>query len=378
MGFLLALLGVVLVLGLAAMALAAAAVAVGFAILIFIVLAAGVVGYFAVYAVTGDPGIGMIGAGIASILAIWGMVYLERNKDASGGGVKSKSSVRELHEKEVRPKNHEPHEKEDQGLGQPLADRCDVEGLSNVLADSIVSKLQQASLEFDDTFIEALKIAGDKAILAVCKPRINCEGRGQLRHIVKHALGVDPAIENVLLEILHDGIGFEKILVCDGTGLHTAFERLGNEGTVFVGGKNESEINKTKAEMEKCLKTLADFKEYGALPAAGNSFLKCQSSLNTVRGNSAAENKVIRAVITSLDAPISRLAILNGAAPDQVIEKVLSGKGLYGYNYRKNSYGDLWEMGVLEPGNVPMAAIHSAIRLVVGQLTESKMDKKAA
>jgi chaperonin GroEL len=88
--------------------------------------------------------------------------------------------------------------------------------------------------------------------------------------------------------------------------------------------------------------------------------LRARSGLEGLRGENADQDAGIRIVHRALEEPLRQIAANAGAEPSVVVARVLSGTGSFGYNALTGAYGDMVEMGVLDPCKVTRTALQNA------------------
>jgi chaperonin GroEL len=79
-----------------------------------------------------------------------------------------------------------------------------------------------------------------------------------------------------------------------------------------------------------------------------------------VQGANADQDAGIRIVLRALEEPLRQIVSNAGAEPPVVLQRVVEGKGNYGYNAATGEYGDLVKMGVLDPCKVTRTALQNA------------------
>jgi chaperonin GroEL len=141
-------------------------------------------------------------------------------------------------------------------------------------------------------------------------------------------------------------------------------ERLGKlaggVAVVKVGGATESEMKERKIRVEDALHATRAAVEEGILPGGGVALLRCRAVLGGLAGANADENAGIAIVQRALAEPLRQIVGNAGLEPSVVIDAVENGTGSYGYNAATGVYGDMVDMGVLDPTKVTRNALINA------------------
>jgi len=113
--------------------------------------------------------------------------------------------------------------------------------------------------------------------------------------------------------------------------------------------------------------------EEGILPGGGVALLRARSAINMLKGNNTEQDAGIRIVLRALEEPLRQIVANAGGEPSVVLAKVLEGEGNFGYNAAVAEYGDLIEMGVLDPTKVTRSALQNAASIASLILTADVM-----
>ena len=134
----------------------------------------------------------------------------------------------------------------------------------------------------------------------------------------------------------------------------------GGVAVVKVGAATEMEMKEKKSRVEDAVHATRAAVEEGVLPGGGVALLRARSKLEGLHGENADQDAGIRIVHRALEEPLRQIAGNAGAEPSVVVSKVLARTGSFGYNALTNAYGDLAEMGVLDPCKVTRTALQNA------------------
>ena len=113
--------------------------------------------------------------------------------------------------------------------------------------------------------------------------------------------------------------------------------------------------------------------EEGILPGGGVALLRARSAISALTGANNDQAAGIHIVLRALEEPLRQIVSNAGAEPSVVLDKVLEGKGSFGYNAATEEYGDLIEMGILDPAKVTRTALQNAASIASLILTTDAM-----
>jgi chaperonin GroEL len=134
----------------------------------------------------------------------------------------------------------------------------------------------------------------------------------------------------------------------------------GGVAVVKVGAATEIEMKEKKARVEDALHATRAAVEEGIVPGGGVAFLRARLALKTLKGANDDQEAGIKIVLRALEEPLRQIVANTGEEASVVVNKVVEGKGNYGFNAQSGEYGDMVEMGVLDPTKVARAALENA------------------
>ena len=151
----------------------------------------------------------------------------------------------------------------------------------------------------------------------------------------------------------------------------------GGVAVIKVGAATEIEMKEKKARLEDALHATRAAVEEGVVPGGGVAFVRVQKMLDKLTGINEDQNVGIRILARSIEEPL-RLIVQNaGEDGSVVLAKVRDGKGSFGYNAATGEYGDLIEMGILDPTKVTRLALQNAASVAGLLLTTEVMVAEA-
>ncbi|MFM7760132.1 MAG: chaperonin GroEL [Burkholderiaceae bacterium] len=157
----------------------------------------------------------------------------------------------------------------------------------------------------------------------------------------------------------------------------------GGVAVIKVGAATEVEMKEKKARVEDALHATRAAVEEGIVAGGGVALLRARTSVK-VKGDNTDQDAGIRIVMRAIEEPLRMIVSNAGEEASVVVNKVLEGKGNFGYNAANGTYGDMVEMGVLDPAKVTRSALQNAASIAGLMLTTDCMvselveDKPAA
>ena len=158
----------------------------------------------------------------------------------------------------------------------------------------------------------------------------------------------------------------------------------GGVAVIKVGAATEVEMKEKKARVEDALHATRAAVEEGIVPGGGVALLRAKAAVGKLKGDNHDQDAGITIVLRAMEAPLRAITHNAGDEPSVVVNKVLEGKGSFGYNAATGEYGDMLEMGVVDPTKVTRTALQNAASVASLMLTTACMvaelpeDKPAA
>jgi chaperonin GroEL len=147
----------------------------------------------------------------------------------------------------------------------------------------------------------------------------------------------------------------------------------GGVAVIKVGAATEVEMKEKKARVEDALHATRAAVEEGVVMGGGVAFLRARSALKNLSGGNVEQDAGIKIVLRALEEPLRQIAANAGDEPSVVVNKVMEGKGNFGYNAQTGEYGDLVQMGILDPTKVARTALQNAASVAGLILTTDAM-----
>ncbi len=146
----------------------------------------------------------------------------------------------------------------------------------------------------------------------------------------------------------------------------------GGVAVIRVGAATEVEMKEKKARVEDALHATRAAVEEGIVPGGGVALLRARAALQ-VKGDNPDQDAGIKIVLRAMEEPLRMIVQNAGEEPSVVVSAVLNGTGNYGYNAANGTYGDMVEMGVLDPAKVTRSALQNAASIAGLMLTTDCM-----
>jgi chaperonin GroEL len=134
----------------------------------------------------------------------------------------------------------------------------------------------------------------------------------------------------------------------------------GGVALIKVGAATEVEMKEKKARVEDALHATRAAVEEGVVPGGGVAYLRTRVALKDLKGANHDQDAGIRIVLRALEEPLRQIVANSGAEPSVVLNKVMEGKDSFGYNAQTAEFGDLVQMGVIDPTKVVRFALQNA------------------
>ena len=147
----------------------------------------------------------------------------------------------------------------------------------------------------------------------------------------------------------------------------------GGVAVIKVGAATEVEMKEKKARVEDALHATRAAVEEGIVAGGGVALLRAKQAAGEIKGANADQDAGIKLVLKAIEAPLREIVINAGEEASVVVNKVLEGKGNFGYNAANGQYGDMIEMGILDPTKVTRTALQNAASVAGLMLTTECM-----
>ena len=147
----------------------------------------------------------------------------------------------------------------------------------------------------------------------------------------------------------------------------------GGVAVIKVGAATEIEMKEKKARVEDALHSTRAAVEEGVVPGGGVAFVRCLGVLEGVKGDNTDQDVGVSIVKRAIEEPLRQIVANAGAEGSVVLNNVAGKDGNYGYNASTGEYGDMIQMGILDPTKVTRAALQNAASISGLMITTEAM-----
>ncbi|SDR74250.1 chaperonin GroEL [Pseudomonas oryzae] len=147
----------------------------------------------------------------------------------------------------------------------------------------------------------------------------------------------------------------------------------GGVAVIKVGAATEVEMKEKKARVEDALHATRAAVEEGVVPGGGVALVRSLQAIEGLKGDNEDQNVGIALLRRAVEAPLRQIVANAGDEPSVVVDKVKQGSGNFGYNAATGVYGDMIEMGILDPAKVTRTALQSAASIAGLMVTTEAM-----
>ena len=134
----------------------------------------------------------------------------------------------------------------------------------------------------------------------------------------------------------------------------------GGVAVIKVGAATEVEMKEKKARVEDALHATRAAVEEGVVPGGGVALVRVLGAVDKVKGDNEDQQAGLGILRRAIEEPLRQIVANAGSAADVVLNKVAEGKGNYGFNAATEEFGDMVEMGILDPTKVTRTALQNA------------------
>jgi chaperonin GroEL len=208
-----------------------------------------------------------------------------------------------------------------------------------VISEEKGYKLDQATLSYLGT---ASKVIIDKDNTTIV------EGNGSQEEIKKRINEIKVQIEKTTSDY-------------DREKLQERLAKLsGGVAVLKIGAATEVEMKEKKARVEDALHATRAAVEEGIVPGGGVAFLRAIKHLEKLNAENEDQKTGIAIIRRAIEEPIRQIIANAGEEPSVIVNKVKEGNDSFGYNAATGEFGDMFEMGVIDPTKVSRVALENA------------------
>ncbi|MBD3653343.1 chaperonin GroEL [Kangiella sp.] len=147
----------------------------------------------------------------------------------------------------------------------------------------------------------------------------------------------------------------------------------GGVAVIKVGAATEVEMKEKKDRVDDALHATRAAVEEGVVAGGGTALVRVLSKLVDLRGDNEEQNVGIKIALRAMESPLRQIVSNAGAEPAVIVDKVKAGEGNFGYNAATGEFGDVVEMGILDPAKVTRSALQNAASIAALMITTEAM-----
>ncbi|WP_256645674.1 chaperonin GroEL [Thermomonas paludicola] len=151
----------------------------------------------------------------------------------------------------------------------------------------------------------------------------------------------------------------------------------GGVAVIKVGAATEVEMKEKKARVEDALHATRAAVEEGIVPGGGVALIRAKAAIKDLKGANEDQNHGIQIALRAMEAPLREIVTNAGDEPSVVLNRVVDGKGSFGYNAANGEFGDMIEFGILDPTKVTRTALQNAASIAGLMITTEAMVAEA-
>ena len=147
----------------------------------------------------------------------------------------------------------------------------------------------------------------------------------------------------------------------------------GGVAVIKVGAATEVEMKEKKHRVEDALHATRAAVEEGVVPGGGVALVRTLAAIEGLAGDNEDQNVGIKLLRRAVEAPLRQIVTNAGEEAAVVLERVKAGEGNFGYNAATGEYGDMIDMGILDPAKVTRSALQAASSVASLMITTEAM-----
>jgi chaperonin GroEL len=134
----------------------------------------------------------------------------------------------------------------------------------------------------------------------------------------------------------------------------------GGVGIIRVGAATKMELGEKKDRIDDSLHATKAAIKDGVVPGGGVAYIRVKERLKNLKGHNEEQNAGIQIVLRAMEEPLRQIAFNAGDSPDVIVNKVVEGTDEFGYDASDSSFGNMFDIGIIDPTNVTKTALINA------------------
>jgi chaperonin GroEL len=134
----------------------------------------------------------------------------------------------------------------------------------------------------------------------------------------------------------------------------------GGVGIIRVGAATKMELGEKKDRIDDSLHATKAAIKDGVVPGGGVAYIRVKEKLKNLKGSNDEQNAGIQIVLRAMEEPLRQIAANAGDSPDVIVNKVSEGTDEFGYDASDSSFGNMFDIGIIDPTNVTKTALINA------------------
>jgi len=134
----------------------------------------------------------------------------------------------------------------------------------------------------------------------------------------------------------------------------------GGVAVIKIGAASELEMKEKKDRIDDALHATRAAVEQGIVAGGGVALIRAKSVIKDLKGDNADQDAGIKIVLDAVESPVRQITTNAGDSADVVVNKIVEGSASYGYNAATGEYGDMIDLGIIDPTKVTKTALINA------------------
>ena len=217
---------------------------------------------------------------------------------------------------------------------------------------------EEIGMSLETTNLDALGTA--KRVVITKENTVIVDGAGE-------AAAVNARVEQIRAEMVASTSDYDKEKLQERVA-----KLAGGVAVIQVGAGSEVEMKEKKDRVDDALHATRAAVEEGVIPGGGVALVRALTAV-TVQGDNEDQNVGIALALRAMEAPIRQISTNAGVEGSVVVDKVKAGSGAFGYNAATGEYGDMIEMGIIDPTKVTRSSLQAAASIAGLMITTEAM-----